>query len=68
MKDGFIFGCRKWFNVVRDIQQIYLKIYKLSENRPEINEFQNPLKSPSANLKLVQKFCSEKIVYASKRK
>ena len=29
-----------------------LKIYKLSENRPEINEFQNPLKSPSGEPKV----------------
>tara|TARA_B100000683_G_C12148522_1_gene414962 strand:+ start:146 stop:496 length:351 start_codon:yes stop_codon:yes gene_type:complete len=41
-------GCRKWFNVVRDTStDTILKIYKVTDNRPELTEFQSTLKSPS---------------------
>ena len=41
-------GCKKWFNAVRDTStDTILKIYKLTDNRPEISEFKSPLKSPS---------------------
>ena len=41
-------GCRKWFNAVRDTStDTILKIYKLTDSRPEINEFKTTLKSPS---------------------
>ena len=41
-------GCRKWFNAVRDTStDTILKIYKLTDNRPDIKEFESTLKSPS---------------------
>ena len=41
-------GCRKWFNAVRDTStDTILKIYKLTDNKPDISEFQSSLKSPS---------------------
>ena len=41
-------GCRKWFNAVRDTStDTILKIYKLTDIRPELNEFKVTLKSPS---------------------
>ena len=41
-------GCRKWFNVVRDTStDTILKIYKLTDSRPDLNEFKSTLKSPS---------------------
>ena len=41
-------GCRKWFNAVHyDSTDTILKIYKLTDNRPDIKEFESTLKSPS---------------------
>ena len=39
---------RKWFNCVRDTStDTILKVYKLTDNRPELTEFQSTLNSPS---------------------
>ena len=47
-RDGYTHGCRKWFNVVRDTStDTILKIYKLTDSRPDLNEFKSTLKSPS---------------------
>ena len=45
-------GCRKWFNAVRDTStDTILKIYKLTDNRPDIKEFESTdvLKSNANN-------------------
>ena len=41
-------GCNKWFNAVRNTStdQI-LKVYKVSDKRPDLSDFENTLKSPS---------------------
>ena len=41
-------GCRKWFNAVRNTStDEILKIYKLDEKPPSLNDFKNTLKTPS---------------------
>ena len=41
-------GCRKWFNAVRDTStDTILKVYKLTDNPPDISEFESTLRSPS---------------------
>ncbi len=46
-------GCRKWFNAARNTStDEILKIYKLSEKPPILNEFKNTPKTPSGEPEL----------------
>ena len=41
-------GCRKWFNAIRNTStDEILKVYKLNEEPPSIDEFDTTLKTPS---------------------
>ncbi len=46
-------GCRKWFNAARNTStDEILKIYKLNETPPLLNDFNNTLKTPSGEPEL----------------
>ena len=46
-------GCRKWFNAVRNTAtDEILKIYKLDEKPPSLNEFKTTIKTPSGEPEL----------------